>query len=102
MDIENQPINIFVREALLRTPQGWFVVTSFIVNWVLVCLVALTGLNSIIPPSGPALVYIMILPWPFVVLLAFVMTSSPHYRASLFSTVFTAGAAIAPYWWLYA
>lgn len=102
MDIENQPINMFLREALLRTPQGWLVVASFILNWVLVGLVAFTELSSIVPSSGPVLIYILALPWPLAVLLAFVMSSPPHYKASLFSTIFTAGVAIAPYWWLYA
>lgn len=102
MDIENQPIKVFICEVLLRTPQGLFVIASFIVNWALVGLVAFTELSSIVPPSGPLLVYIVIIPWPFVVLLALVVSSSPHYKTSLFSTAFTASAAIAPYWWLYA
>ena len=102
MDIEKQPLKIFIREAILRTPQGWVVLVSFIVNWALVLLALITKLSFILPQSGTALIYLVILPWPFIVLLIFVSLSSPHYRASISATFFTAGAAATPYWWLYA
>ena len=102
MDIEQQPIKIFIREAMLRTPQGLVVLASFIVNWVLVLLTILTNLTFILPESGPALIYVVIFPWPFIVFLIFVQLSSPHYYASMSTTLISAGIAVMPYWWLYA
>ena len=62
MDVEKQPISIFFRQAMLRTPQGWCVVGSFVINWLLVTLVAMTSLRIVIPESGSTLIYLLILP----------------------------------------
>jgi hypothetical protein len=102
MEIENQSISVFIRETLLRTPQGLVVLASFVINWLLVILVSFFNLSIITPDSGTLMIYIVILPWPFAVLLAFLISSSPHYKANLTATVFTAASAIVPYWLLYA
>jgi|GEM_PF-4659820 len=101
MDIEGQPLNIFIREAMLKTPQGWVVLISFIMNWTLVLLTLTTKISFIVPDSGTTLIYLVILPWPFIVLLTFISLSSPKYYAHLLATIITAGIAVIPYWWLY-
>ena len=101
MNIEDQPLKTFFLEAIIKTPQGWFVIVSFVANSILVTLVLVTNWAAVVPESGPMLIYILVVPWPFVVLSVFVASSSPHYRSSLMSTLITAGFCFAPYWWLY-
>lgn len=101
MDIEKQPISVFIREAVLKTPQGWVLAASFIINWLIVLLVSVTSSSIFVPESGVTSIYLLFLPWPFVVLTIFVKASSPHYNSSIWATFLTLWIAGVPYWCVY-
>lgn len=101
MDLERQPIQIFIREALMKTPQGLVVIASFVIYWILSVgvmvfpeyLLADVGLRT-----GALILFI---PWPFVSLMINLKLSSPNYTSSMSSLLIIGFFSLLPLWWVY-
>ncbi len=101
MNLENKPVQIFIKEAMLRSPQGLVVLFGFITYWLLSVLI-LSNPELILPKPGMQFgILFLYFSWPFVLLMTFVKFSSPNYTASLFDTIFIFGEYLAPLWWVY-
>ncbi len=101
MNIEEQPISVFVKKVLLRTPQGLLVVANFVFYWVLSLIILLPPKLGLVVAGADLNTLILFIPWPFVVLLVNVVLSSPRYDPNPFVAVVVAVFACLPLWWVY-
>ena len=95
--IERQPLNVFFKEAVFRTVEGWIwlATTAAYVLGAMLFVVSPDVIDRGGLQSGNVAVFLV---WPILSFIVFVATCSPNYTSSVFSTGFVTVFSLIGFW----